>query len=78
VNPERCKQDPLTYKITPFTENFQQKAYITFSRPVSMTLDEFNQAVQINFNGRALKAGEFTAVVFNTTTYVVTILISNR
>ncbi len=43
-----------------------------------MTLDEFNQAVQINFNGRALKAGEFTAVVFNTTTYVVTILISNR
>jgi hypothetical protein len=50
-----------------------QKAYVTFSRPVNMTLDEFVQVVQINFNGKALKASDFTAKVYNTTTYIVTI-----
>jgi hypothetical protein len=50
-----------------------QKAYVTFSRPVSMTLDEFTTVVQINFNGKALKTTEFTAKVFNTTTFVITI-----
>lgn len=50
-----------------------QKAYVTFSRPVSMTLDQFTQLVQINFNGKALKTTDFTAVVYNTTTFVITI-----
>jgi hypothetical protein len=34
-----------------------QKAYVTFNRPVNMTVDEFAQAVQINFNGKVLKVG---------------------
>jgi len=50
-----------------------QKAYVTFSRPVSMTLDQFTQLVQINFNGKALKTTDFAAVVYNTTTFVITI-----
>jgi hypothetical protein len=50
-----------------------QKAYVTFSRPVSMTLEEFTKVVQINMNGKALKSNEFIGNVFNTTTFVITI-----
>lgn len=69
--PLMCTLPPLTYKITPFTQNYKQKAYVVFSRPVDMTLDEFISSVQIYMNGVVVKPSQFKATVFNATTYLV-------
>lgn len=45
-----------------------------FNRPVTMTISEFKQYVQIKRNGRAVKSDEFKASVFNETTYLITFL----
>ena len=74
VVPSKCVLSPLTYSITPFTQNYQFKAYVVFSRPVSMTLNEFIQNVQLKLNGSAVRSNEFTAAIYNSTTYVVTFI----
>jgi hypothetical protein len=62
---------PLTYKIQTFTANYQLQAYVVFNRAVNMTLAQFSSTVQIQFNGSPLKSNQFTASVFNSTTYLV-------
>lgn len=69
--PLMCTLPPLTYKITPFTQNYKQKAYVVFSRSVDMTLDEFISSVQIYMNGVVVKPSQFSATIFNSTTYLV-------
>lgn len=71
ANPQRCALPPLTYKITTFMAKFRVNSYVVFSRPVTLTKEEFLATVQIKLNGAPIKASQFTSSVFNSTTYLV-------
>lgn len=71
VNPQKCVLPPLTYVVKVFTANYQLQAYVVFNRAVNMTINQFTTTVQIFYNGQALKPSQFTATVFNSTTYLV-------
>lgn len=73
-NPSACILPPLSYTISPFTQNYQLNAYVIFNRPVAMTISQFKQYVQIQRNGQPVKSNEFKASVYNTTTYLITFL----
>ncbi len=71
VNPQKCVLPPLTYKITTFKAGFDLKAYCVFSRAVNLTLQKFQQTVQIKYNGATLKISDYSATVFNFTTFLI-------
>jgi hypothetical protein len=71
-NPSACALPPLTYTINSFTLNYQLNAYVIFNRPVTMTISQFKQYVQIKRNGQPVKTNDFTASVYNSTTYLIT------
>lgn len=70
--PDKCILPPLSYKISPFTQNFQLHAYVVFNRVVNLTTDEFQRTVQIKYNGQTVKPSNFTVKFYNKTTYWVT------
>lgn len=71
TNPDKCTLPPLSYTIHPFTANYQLQSYVVFNRPVSLTLAQFTSEVRITYNGVAVKSDQFTAEVYNSTTYLV-------
>lgn len=72
LSPDKCVLEPLTYKIQPFTQNYQLHAYVVFNRPVNMTIDQFQNTVQIKYNGQTVKPSNFTTQFYNRTTYWIT------
>lgn len=71
LNPQKCTLPPLTYTVTPFTANFQLQAYVVFNRAVTMTIDQFKATVQITANKATISSSQYTASIFNSTTYLV-------
>lgn len=72
IYPDKCVLEPLSYTIHPFTQNYQMHAYVVFNRVVDMSLDKFQQVVQIKYNGETVKPNSFTVQFYNKTTYWVT------
>lgn len=70
-NPSKCSLPPLTYTVFPFTANYQLQAYVVFNRQVSLTISQFISTVQITYNGQSIKSSQFTAFVYNSTTFLV-------
>lgn len=70
--PSACLLPPLTYTISTFMLNYQLNAYVIFNRPVTMTISQFKQYVQIKKNGQPVKSNEFKASVYNSSTYLIT------
>jgi len=69
--PERCTLTPLSYTIHPFTASYRLQAYVIFNRAVNLTIAQFISTVQIYYNGQPVKSNQFTASVYNSTTFLV-------
>jgi len=72
VFPDKCILSPLNYTISPFTKNYQLHAYVVFNRVVNLTIAQFQQIVQIKYNGQIVKPNSFTTQFYNKTTYWIT------
>lgn len=70
--PDKCILAPLSYTIHPFTQNYKLHAYVVFNRVVDLSLDQFQQTVQVKYNGQTVKPSAFTVQFYNKTTYWIT------
>jgi hypothetical protein len=47
------------------------RAFVVFNRAVNLTLSQFASTVQISYDGQSLKTSQFTASIYNQTTFLV-------
>ena len=54
--PDKCILEPLSYTVHPFVEDYKLHAYVIFNRVVDLSITEFVEIVQIQYNGQTVKA----------------------